>query len=408
MGQMEKYDIVNGLARTFQFRRYFEICTTTTGKKYQFVEAQQFETCHRLMYRCPDQYQDGQDITFRTTADSSYDLVRHLHSVLPAGARYDVIFVDPHHTYQSSIVDLHGAMCLLEPHDVLVVHDCNPTDATIVQLDYQDGDWCGVTYQAFVDFILSVRCAGYCTVDTDYGCGVVFNAAAAVPEAWRRARPSDSLVFEWHAVRDDNRQRFAFFEKHRDALLNLVSPDRFQAVYPLTRRQACSAGESSTASAAPAGGRFTDDADLHLLADGVRIVPFAAEAGHWQFRFPAGTRALRLVSRAASPAAIGNSNDHRVLGFCIQGIAVQAGGSTETVRPDSTGFTDGVYAPEGAAPHSWRRTNGNATLPVRLSGARALDDGPLDDRSGEIVLILNGHCMPRYLTAGGTRAQAKA
>ena len=78
---MEKYDIINGLAREFGFRRYLEICTPTTGRKYQFIDTALFDVSDRLMYRCSDDFTDGADITFRDPADTSLALMRHLDGV---------------------------------------------------------------------------------------------------------------------------------------------------------------------------------------------------------------------------------------------------------------------------------------------------------------------------------------
>ena len=38
------------------------------------------------------------------------------------------------------------------------------------------GEWCGVSYKAFLDFVLDRNDLDYCTVDIDYGCGVIFQA----------------------------------------------------------------------------------------------------------------------------------------------------------------------------------------------------------------------------------------
>jgi hypothetical protein len=234
---MQKYDIVNGLGRQFGFRRYLEICTPTTGTKFQFIDARWFAVRHRLIYRCADDFSDGFDITFRVAADGSAAMLGQLDATLAADARYDIVLVDPYHGYRESLMDLQGAMRLLRPGGIMVVHDCNPTDPDLVQPTFRAGPWCGVTYQAFVDFVLSVRCAAYCTVDADFGCGVVFSGGSAVPAAWRNAWPSDALARDWAAQRDNDALRFAFFQRHRAELLNLVSAERFRAVHPWTARR---------------------------------------------------------------------------------------------------------------------------------------------------------------------------
>ena len=87
---MEKYDIVNGLAREFGLRRYLEICTPTTGKKFQYVDAEHFDVCHRLIYRCHADHDDGFETTRRTADDSSGENLNVLSQRCLAGER-DVI-----------------------------------------------------------------------------------------------------------------------------------------------------------------------------------------------------------------------------------------------------------------------------------------------------------------------------
>lgn len=381
---MEKYDIVNGLAREFGLRRYLEICTSTTGLKFQYVDAGQFSTCHRLMYRCPPTHDDGFEITRRTEADTSQALVAELHASLPAAERYDIIFVDPHHTYRATRLDLLGAMCLLAPHGILVVHDCNPTDPTIVQPQFQPGSWCGVTYQAYVDFLLGGRAAGHCTVDADYGCGVVFNEAAPVPAPWRNRRPPDRLALEWAAAADDDAQRFAVFDRHRAALLNLVSPEHFRAVHPL-----CRAGRATTPATAAGSNAFTSDPGLHLMAGELPVAPFAAEGNTWHFRLPPGAAPLRLVSRAISPADLNGSPDARLLGVCLHGIELRgpAGELLHRIAPDDPGLREGIHPVERDPERAWRWTSGSALLP------------PLPPLPDGAILTLHARPLPRYPAA---------
>ncbi len=228
---LRKYDIINALGREFRARSYLEICTPTTGMRFDHVDRSIFPLRHRLMYRCVDGFADGMAVAGRTSEDSSVDLVASARRRLPAGDGYDIVLVDPWHTYAASRSDILGAMTLLKPTGILVVHDCGPTDPDIVGPEPTPGDWCGLTYQAFVDFLFEVRCAGYCTVDTDYGCGVVYNLRAPVPDAWRGAGPPEHLRRPWSvaSARDDD--RFAFFVAHRAALLNLVRPAAFAAAH---------------------------------------------------------------------------------------------------------------------------------------------------------------------------------
>ena len=354
---MHKYDIVNGLAWEFGFRRYLEICSLNTGGRFRFVEAIQFDARDRLMYRCPDDFTDGLEIKFRTEADNSYELIRYLDATLSMDARYDIILVDPYHTYRESLLDLRGAMCLLRPGGILVVHDCNPTDPDIVSPNFTHGDWCGVTYQAFVDFVLGARFDAYCTVDDDFGCGVVFGAGARVPDAWRGARPAETLALGWTACRDDDDRRFAFFQRHRSALLNLVSVGRFQAVHPFTRSvqhvpEVADAGEAC---------------EPHLVANGQRIDAVQVGERGWEFLVPIGTRSLRLRSRRSPPGRAGAPRD-RPLGLCLTSLMAQVGDVVTSLPLDHPGLCQGLHEPERAGESMWRWTDGDTPLPMSLLG----------------------------------------
>ena len=70
-----KTDLINELAAVHGYRSYLEICTPTTGRLYATVDRDRYTTCHRLMYRCPDKFDDGLPIDFRT---SGLDIERHL------------------------------------------------------------------------------------------------------------------------------------------------------------------------------------------------------------------------------------------------------------------------------------------------------------------------------------------
>ena len=235
---MRKHDIINAFGRARFQARYLEICTPTTGMFFNAVDPAAFAVRHRLMYRCPETFEDGLDITFRTTACGSHELVRVLHATLPENTGYDVIFVDPWHGYAASLTDLHGAWWLLRPGGVMIVHDCDPEDASAASPEYRPGTWCGVTWRAFIDFVLAAAPAGHCVVDTDHGCGLVFTCPGTIPAGLPTARPGQPLVFEWNVACQTEAGPYAFFDRHRQALLNLVSPsafvDRCDFVWPDT------------------------------------------------------------------------------------------------------------------------------------------------------------------------------
>ena len=165
-----KVDIVHLLADRYACRRYLDLATPTTGNYYSAIDRSRFEACRRLMYRCPADYADGLAIDYRC---ADLDIAPALAAIQADGRRFDLMLVDPFHTYAASARDLAAAFALLEPGGALVVHDCLPPNEALAVPHFKPGAWCGVTYKAFLDFVLARRDLRYLTVDADYGCGVI-------------------------------------------------------------------------------------------------------------------------------------------------------------------------------------------------------------------------------------------
>ena len=103
-------DLINELAAIHGYGSYLEICTYTTGRLYVDLDRRLFTISHRLMYRCPDGYDDGLPIDFRS-ATSEIDA--QLTALRASGATYDLILVDPFRDYEQSLRDLGVARSLL-------------------------------------------------------------------------------------------------------------------------------------------------------------------------------------------------------------------------------------------------------------------------------------------------------
>ena len=136
----------------------------------------------------------------------------------------------------------------------------------------------------------------------------------------------------------------------------------------------------------PAGG-FTDDPDLHLMADGTRIDPSLADGLSWHFEVPAGVRGLRLVSRACSPVTAGLSGDCRRLGFRIMGITVSAPAETRVFQVSHRQFGPGVHELEEQDGQCWRWTDGDCQLPDALLAG-------IDE---PVTLVLSGRPFAKFL-----------
>ena len=227
-----KVDLINELSAIHGYRKYLEICTPTTGNMYGAIDRARYSTCHRLMYRCPAEFNDGLPIDFRS---SNLDISECVNAVRAGELKYDVILVDPFHEYKPSARDLRGAINLLSSTGTIIVHDCFPRDATIAVPECIDRAWCGVTYKAYLDFVLARKDLIFCTVDTDYGCGVIrrnvglstFQRIARRASGMIARDDRGDVVRQWMDAGKDYDAAFNLLQAHAKPLLNLVSADEF-------------------------------------------------------------------------------------------------------------------------------------------------------------------------------------
>jgi hypothetical protein len=225
-----KVEIVNHLAQIHGFRRYLEICTPTTGLKFADIDRARL-SAHRLMYHCPPGYSDGLAIDFQS---GDADISSCLREIESGNLRYDIVLVDPYHEYDTSLRDLVAAFGLIEAGGFLVVHDClPPSEATAAPHILTEGPWCGVTYKAYLDFVIARRDLTYCTIDTDYGCGIIRRLGIRDRvRRWMRwqndgAGSAASLVADWRKLGRDFQATYRFFEQHHRELLKLRAVEEF-------------------------------------------------------------------------------------------------------------------------------------------------------------------------------------
>jgi hypothetical protein len=220
-----KVDIVHALAERFGYRRYLEIATGTTGNFYHLIDRGRFADCRRLLYNIPANFSDGSPIDYWSP---SFDISAPLAALAAENRRFDVMLVDPYHTYEASRRDLEAALTLLAPGGAIVVHDCLPPSEAIATPEFKRGSWCGVTYKAYLDFVLAHRATRYVTIDTDFGCGVVRKSAPSIPALIRRLWPRAEIA-AWRRCGDDYAAAWRCFTAHKTSLLNLIEVETFVA-----------------------------------------------------------------------------------------------------------------------------------------------------------------------------------
>lgn len=239
---LSKMEIIGLLARRHEFTRYLELCTPTTGCEYARLDRQILTAPCRLMYNCPADFEDGLGIDFRS---ETFDYSPCLAEMHRQNLRYDIILIESFHEYDFSYRDLKIAFDLLEADGIIVAHDCLPPTAAMATPHFIPGCWCGVSYKAYLDFVLALR-LDYYTVDTDYGCGIISKPDRLshlakrlqtyanvvfdhLPQQGFERQRSRALWREWRGVGRDFDRAFSLLETQKDELLNLVSPEEFLA-----------------------------------------------------------------------------------------------------------------------------------------------------------------------------------
>lgn len=226
-GELRKFDVAHLLASSLGLNTYLEIVTPSTGLTFYEVSGDAFTTRHRLMYRCPPEYNDGREIAFRTAEPTPYNLVRAL-KVLDPKLSFDMIFVDAFHNFDQSRLDLLLAVDLLRPGGVLLVHDCLPPTPDSASPTQVEGNWCGETYRAWIDLVASDALAGYATVAADFGCGIGVTPGPEPAPRWLGERLPREVHLAWTAAVTSG-SAFTFFREHAARLLNVLAPDEFEA-----------------------------------------------------------------------------------------------------------------------------------------------------------------------------------
>ncbi len=133
---------------------------------------------------------------------------------------------------------------------------------------------------------------------------------------------------------------------------------------------------------------LTDDPDLHLLIDGIRLNPAETAGPHRIFFIPGQPERIEIASRDSVPEELGLARDPRSLGVALRRIEMRRGAARVAIDASDSRLTEGFHGYEPLAGIRW--TNGCAAVPPALvpGGRGAL----------QLVLTLGG--ATRYLELG--------
>jgi len=139
---------------------------------------------------------------------------------------------------------------------------------------------------------------------------------------------------------------------------------------------------------------LTDDADLHVVADGAPLYATRHEDGRYVFHLPGTSTDIRIVSRASAPQELGLARDPRVLGVAVRDILLRRRDEERAIPAEDRSLTEGFHAFE--TENGWRWTDSAARLPAEM----------VQFGAGPIELIVAVASTGTYLDSGESRRAA--
>ena len=125
---------------------------------------------------------------------------------------------------------------------------------------------------------------------------------------------------------------------------------------------------------------MTDEPDLHLVVDGVRVDAQEQQGAVYVFCLPPSPKSVFIASREAVPAEFGIARDPRSLGVALRRVAVRQGGKFMLFDAADDRLTVGFHAYEADCHLRW--TDGYAELPAAAFAGF--------DHGAEVMLYLGG------------------
>ena len=117
-----KHDIINKLGKKFNFNSYLEISSIVTGHTYNKIDKNVFTTTSAIRY-IPDDV-NPKIVNRKDISPNKYEY--HHNKTSNDNIKYDVVFVDPWHTYEQSTKDIYTALKFVSSKGIIVISGCCP------------------------------------------------------------------------------------------------------------------------------------------------------------------------------------------------------------------------------------------------------------------------------------------
>ncbi len=203
---MQRFEIINTFIKNNNFKNYLEI-GVFRGQNIREIIAEHkdgVDPTTELGKTIPE-------INYPVTSDEFFNLIKD-HDI-----KYDIIFIDGLHHSDQVDKDIENALNHLVDNGIIVMHDCNPEKEEYTSVPRVTGIWHGDVYKSALRLRQKYP-HKFITVDTDCGCGVIFNGIEEDNQC-----SNVSL--------QEGEDSWDYFNQHRTKLLNLISVDEFKTTY---------------------------------------------------------------------------------------------------------------------------------------------------------------------------------
>lgn len=170
-------------------------------------------------------YSDRNDRWVASDDSRSIERVEELVTHRGLLGTFDLVVVDPFHTFASSERVLRLALRLARPGALLLSHDCAPPPDTTEPEQPERVVWAGVTFAAFREVCERLRLP-WCTIDADFGIGVAIAPSRSDDALLREPLHDDADTIAWH---------HEHYRADRIAHMRVVAPDHAVAAITALR-----------------------------------------------------------------------------------------------------------------------------------------------------------------------------
>jgi len=207
---LNRTTIIQTLINKFGYKTYLEI-GVERGINFFQIDAE-LKLGVDSVFTIPGGYQDTEKEKFYAMTSDEF-FANPPKEILERGL--DIVFIDGLHTYEQSLRDVENSLKYLNPHGIIVMHDCLPdSPATAMptleeakkHLDFK-GNWTGNVYKTIIHLRATRNDLFVAVVDTDWGVGIV-----------KKGNPEGILSIN---VEDIQNMSYEEFAKDKEKLLNL-------------------------------------------------------------------------------------------------------------------------------------------------------------------------------------------